>query len=99
MNMLYVQAAEFHQLPSSILIPQAPRYLRWWLDGAVLIWRTARENHEKTHPSRSPASTKAPPGLRAVGTRDDKGLIRFSGEKVPWVERDEHGRLRYTRRA
>lgn len=95
MAMLYVQAAEFHQLPSSILIPNAPRYLRWWLDGAVLIWQRERDRAGPETPASSTSSNAA--GLPAVGTVTGQ-RVEFNGKAIPWLEQDAQGRWRHVQR-
>jgi hypothetical protein len=91
MNMLHIQASDFHQLPSLILIPRAPRWVRWMLDEAVIYWRSARDAAEKTETADS--STFSNAAERPTDALDG-GLSRWNGRAVPWVERGPDGKVR-----
>lgn len=96
MNMLHIQASDFHQLPSLILIPHAPRWVRWMLDEAVIYWRSARDAAEKAETTDSSTSSNVA-GLPAVGTVTGQ-RVQFSGKAIPWLERGPDGRWRHARR-
>ncbi len=82
MSLLYAEATDFHQLPSLILIPQAPRWVRWMLDEAVLHWRSARETAEKTAAAMKPA-----PGAPIGVIEGDQ--LRLTTGAMPWVDDDD----------
>jgi hypothetical protein len=99
MNLLTVMASDYGVRPSSLLIPRAPAYLRWWLDEATVYLASARR--ETPAPPTAP-STSAAPDPRApssVGTISG-GTVQFhtAGQPVPWVEQGPDGQWRQVAR-
>lgn len=90
MQLLHLQATEFHQLPSQVLIPRAPRWVQWCLNEAVLHWWSARDQAERAGSSSASADNR----LRPVGTVDGQRVQFTDGGPIPWLEQDASGRWR-----
>jgi hypothetical protein len=95
MRILGILAADYHQRPSTILIPQAPGWLRWWLDEALLYLETRRRQVEQATPSRSTPRASLPDGVTPVGTVVGQTIEWAQpGRAIPWVERGPDGQWR-----